>query len=450
MKTKSFVSPSARAVAPLHGLRRLGAIGLISLLLSLVGAPAPARAADDGFTFIVYGDSRTLMYLPYSKGQEAQIHTALVDVFALILGERIAEEIVKRDVKLTFDPKTAALIGVEMPLYTKTEVARLNFDQGWVTEASVQDTKLLPGVWTVIYRAYGGDWVGQSVAREVQSGAAKFIVHTGDVVWWGRQGRSVLDSPYWKRMNETVLARLPAPDTELRAAGLDGRYFPTVGNHEVWDDPRIEGVLSATPYLKKLGLSSERLIYFFDFKDTRFIFLWTGKFDRFAPSGWDSTRPVYKDQLKQLTAWLDDARAKKIRNVFVTFHNPVYNRAGFEPIPEDTNPHQTLASYAKDFAELVVFNGHVHTTELFDVDGVRYFVLGGGGAEQDPILPGRTAIPRPANYPPDLYWNGHPPTEEYNYMLVHVMPGRKSTFTLTRFRPWSGTPFDSIELFGSR
>ncbi|MGO7675739.1 hypothetical protein ACC685_38750, partial [Rhizobium ruizarguesonis] len=45
-------------------------------------------------------------------------------------------------------------------------------------------------------------------------------------------------------------------------------------------------------------------------------------------------------------------------SVFVVFHNPVYNRSGFEPIPEDTNPHATLASYAKDFAELVVFNGH--------------------------------------------------------------------------------------------
>ena len=48
-----------------------------------------------------------------------------------------------------------------------------------------------------------------------------------------------------------------------------------------------------------------------------------------------------------------------------------------------------IASYAKDM-ELVVFNGHVHTTEMYDVDGVKYLMLGGGGAEQDPILPGRT------------------------------------------------------------
>jgi hypothetical protein len=425
-------------------------VAVLALQPRAATAQQTKPAADSAFSFAAYGDSRTMMYLPWGKGQEAQLHKALVEIFALMMGERIAEEIVKRDVKLTFDPKTDALVTAEMPFLTKTEVARLTFDQGWVTEASVQDVKLLPGVWTVMYRAYGGDWVGQSVAREVRSGAAKFIINAGDVVWWGAQGRTISDSPYWKRMNEVVFSRLPAPDRELRAAGLDGRYFPTIGNHEVWEDPRIEGVLSATPYLKKLGVSAERLIYFFDFKGTRFIFLWTGKEDRFAPSGWDSTRPVYQDQLKQLIAWLDDAKAKKIRNVFVTFHNPVYNRSGFAPIPEETNPHRTLASYAKDFAELVVFNGHIHTTELFDVDGVKYFVLGGGGAEQDPILPGRTAIPRPANYPPELYWKGQPPKEEYNYVLVRVVPGRKSAFTLTRFRPWSGRPFETVELFGAR
>ena len=74
---------------------------------------------------------------------------------------------------------------------------------------------------------------------------------------------------------------------------------------------------------------------------------------------------------------------------------------------------------------MVVFNGHVHTTELFEVDGVKYFVLGGGGAEQDPILPGRTSIKVPADYPPDLYWKREPPKEEYNYALVDVLPARR-------------------------
>ena len=106
--------------------------------------------------------------------------------------------------------------------------------------------------------------------------------------------------------------------------------------------------------------------------------------------------------------WLDEAKAAGTRKVFVTFHNPAFCRSGMGAIPEAQNPHKILASYAKDL-EIVVFNGHVHTTELYEVDGVKYLLLGGGGAEQDPILPGRTSIKVPANYPPDLYWKGQDP-----------------------------------------
>jgi hypothetical protein len=70
---------------------------------------------------------------------------------------------------------------------------------------------------------------------------------------------------------------------------------------------------------------------------------------------------------------------------------------------------------------------HVHTTELYDVDGVKYLVLGGGGAEQDPILPGRTSIKVPANYPQELYWKGQAPKEEYNYVHVDVEPGEAAS-----------------------
>ena len=115
-------------------------------------------------------------------------------------------------------------------------------------------------------------------------------------------------------------------------------------------------------------------------------------------------------------------------------------------MPEPQNPHKVIASYAKDL-EVVVFNGHVHTTELYEVDGVKYLLLGGGGAEQDPILPGRTAFKVPAGYPTDLYWKGEPPKEEYNYLLVDVQPGQKTKFTLNRFRPWSAEPFATVEVF---
>jgi hypothetical protein len=184
--------------------------------------------------------------------------------------------------------------------------------------------------------------------------------------------------------------------------GIASRNFTSIGNHEVWGDPKIEGVLSALPYLKKLGVSADRLIYTFDFGGVRFIYLWTGKYDYRSPSEWDAERPVYEVQMKQLKEWLDEAKTKGLKKAFIVFHNPVFARSGMGGIPEPRNPHKVIASYAKDF-ELVVFNGHVHTTEIYDVDGVKYLMLGGGGAEQDPILPGRTKIKVPKDYPPDLY-----------------------------------------------
>jgi hypothetical protein len=115
-------------------------------------------------------------------------------------------------------------------------------------------------------------------------------------------------------------------------------------------------------------------------------------------------------------------------------------------IPAADNPHKMIASYAKDM-EIVVFNGHVHTTEMYDVDGVKYLMLGGGGAEQDPILPGRTTVKVPADYPPELYWQGQNREEEYNYVLVDVRPGQKTKFKLHRYRPEAVKPFEAMELF---
>jgi hypothetical protein len=320
-------------------------------------------------------------------------------------------------------------------------------DKGWITEASVEDVKLLPGVRRTMFRLHGGEWVAREIVKDVQNGRAKFILNTGDMVWWGKQGAMPSENPYWKLVYEDVLNRLPPPDDQMRAAGLPGRVFPAVGNHEVWDDSDVQGLLQAFPYLKQLGVSDKRLIYKFDFNGTRFIFLWTGKYDYRAPSGWDADRPQYEAQMKELKTWLDEAKAANTHNVFISFHAPAFCRSGMGAIPEPQNPHNVIASYAKDL-EIVVFNGHVHTTELYEVDGVKYLLLGGGGAEQDPILPGRTTIKVPAYYPEDIYWKGQPPKEEYNYLLVDIAPGQKTRFMLNRFRPWAAGPFESVQLFG--
>jgi hypothetical protein len=426
-------------------LSALAALPALSAPLLASSARAQSAATQGGFSFAAVGDTRPMMYLPPSAG-EPDLVKFFTEMFGLVMPDRVAEEVVKNYVRMTFDPDTKELIQVVMPFMTKTEVMTLTVDKGWVTEASVEDIKLLPGVHRTMFRLQGGEWVAREIVKDVNAGRAKFVINSGDVVWWGNQGRTVDDSPYWKRVNDTMLKRLPPPDDEMRAAGLDGRWFIGIGNHEVWGDPKIEGTLNAVPYIRKLGVTPENLIYKFDFRDSRFIFLWSGKYDYRSPSNWDADRPKYEEQIAHMKEWLDEAKAKGIPKVFIIFHYPVFARAGLGPIPLATNPHRFISSYAKDF-EITVFNGHVHTTEMYEVDGVKYLMLGGGGAEQDPILPGRTSNKVPADYPPDLYWKGEPPKEEYNYVLVDVEPGQKTKFTLSRFRPWSAEPFATVDLF---
>jgi hypothetical protein len=74
-------------------------------------------------------------------------------------------------------------------------------------------------------------------------------------------------------------------------------------------------------------------------------------------------------------------------------------------------------------------------------------MLGGKDAEQDPILPGRTHIKVPTNYPQNLYWKGENRQEEYNYVLVDVQPEQKNAFTLKRFRPGATEPYATVKLF---
>src|SRR5215469_6467103 len=252
---KKFNSDDATSADRQGALNRralLSSAAMLPMLPSVLLGNVESAAAQtsSGLSFAVYGDSRPMMYLPYKDGRPDLVEL-FVEMFGLVMPERVAEAVVKRDVKMVFDPATKDLIEIIMPFMSKSEVMTLSVDQGWVTQATVEDVKLLPGVHREMFQLQGGDWVAREIVGHVQAGRAKFVISSGDVVWWGNQGRSIDDSPYWKRVNDTMLKLLPPPDDDMRAAGLEGRWFLSVGNHEVWGDPKIEGTLAAVPYLKK-------------------------------------------------------------------------------------------------------------------------------------------------------------------------------------------------------
>ena len=123
------------------------------------------RDNDSSFSFAVYGDSRSMMYLPYKSDQRDEAIKLMVDMFELVLPEKVSEEVVRRDVRLTYDPSTNELVQIVMPFETKSEVTTLTLDKGWVTEASVEAVKLLPGVRRTMFRLQGGEWVARSRER---------------------------------------------------------------------------------------------------------------------------------------------------------------------------------------------------------------------------------------------------------------------------------------------
>ena len=181
-------------------------------LFALIAGPAAAaeestaaKKSASGFSFAVYGDSRSMMYLPYMETQKEEATNAMVDMFELVLPQKVAAGVVQKDVKLIYDPTTKELTQVIMPFMTQSEVTYMTLDKGWVTEASVEDVKLLPGVRRTMFRLHGGEWVAHGIVDNVKNGRAKFVLNTGDMVWWGKQAGKPSDNPYWKLVYEDVL-----------------------------------------------------------------------------------------------------------------------------------------------------------------------------------------------------------------------------------------------------
>jgi len=50
------------------------------------------------------------------------------------------------------------------------------------------------------------------------------------------------------------------------------------------------------------------------------------------------------------------------------------------------------------------------------------------------------------DYPEELYWQGQPRVEDYNYLVVQIS-GEEIRFRLHRYRPNDENPFAVVELY---
>ena len=329
--------------------------------------PSPGLAGE-GFSFVVMGDTRGEPFLAGGRAQAEELRR--------VLGERFRARF-----HLVFDPVTGELRRVEVAAHRGKEPATVVYRQGW-------PVMILRGRGSgarVVMRRAGRDWVMARVAAALQRAVRRgrgpvLVVHTGDLIIWGKQGHTLDTSPFWQALEERLLLRLPPVGAGFP---LPGRFFPAVGNHETWGDRELKGLLTTLPYLRRLGFSPRRRIYSFRYRGCRFMFLDSGGY-RQGRMGWWSEDPPFAAQMAQLRRWLEQAVAEGSRRVFIVYHKPSFCQAGHGALPPGHNPHPYIRPFARRLS-ITVLNGHVHTTEAYRVEGVR--------PRCSPPTPGR-AIPR--------------------------------------------------------
>ncbi len=375
--------------------------------------------SDQPLSFIVLGDNRLPGYLSFTKDQKNEF-----DDFA-------SKNYSHRDVTQTSYDSDGRLKWFTHCPEGKTESCKhFILKDGW--PEIIYDMSQSPNL-TLI--GAGQEWVYSSIIKDVsmKENSNSLILHTGDIVYNGYYGTDSRHSPYWKYFEDNFLNQLPAG----KPYGLPGRFYPAIGNHETWMDSHAEGVRNTVGYLDAMGVSKDNFMYHFQAERNLFIFLDTGDYSQ--ASDWAKTsKPGYSLQMRRLKNLLDTAKSDdRVDNVFVVLHKPPFVGAGHGHLSEEHNPHTTLMAYADSF-DITVFSGHVHSTEAYLKNNIKYFVLGGGGAGQV-----YTTNCKPGDYycQDELYWKDEPRQLEYNYMTVRLNDNTPE-FTMNRWRPSAEPSFE--------
>ncbi|MEF8916902.1 MAG: metallophosphoesterase [Candidatus Bipolaricaulota bacterium] len=412
---------------------------LVWITMFLVASPVPgaAESRKNSYSFVVFGDSRIPAYAPYDKKNKKKLDELIHAVTRYAYsGQK------EPPYEAFYNPNTLQLERIELPGEKEGQSRTITYGRdGWPDVFLNREV----GKAQVSLLASGQEWVYDNVVREVREGVKNnedgpsFVLHTGDIVYFGFQGKSAEESPYWQDFDRRFFSRLP----DGGPGNLSARFFPVLGNHETWGDENIIGFREMFPYLNRYGFNVDNRVYQFDYKNARFIFLDSGIMDPEAPADWYKSTPSYETQMNYLTSWLEEAIADGKDHAFLTLHYPVFSRSGFGPLPEEHNPHSLLKSYA-DKVDITVFTGHNHATEAYSVDGVRYFVVGGGGGEQS-----LSSNWMPEDYPEDHYWKGNEQKLDYNYLLVEV-EGDDVSVIVKHFRPNELEPYGRVNLVPDR
>jgi hypothetical protein len=222
-------------------------------------------------------------------------------------------------------------------------------------------------------------WLAQKVGEEKPD----ILLLTGDMPFHGS------DPADWKVYQEETSAW-----TREKL-----RVYPTIGNHEGLPDPRsgLKNYFAAYPQLEQHSWYSVEMGN---------IYLITLDSSTFLNRGWEQRRWL-EAQLAHLPASVDF--------VFFLFHLPMISdlqTAFMLGIPDPATldlRHSLEARAAASHAKFVVFNGHIHNYERFELNGITHVITGGGGARPYPIfIRGDQDLYRAGTYP------------NFNYVVISL------------------------------
>jgi acid phosphatase type 7 len=211
------------------------------------------------------------------------------------------------------------------------------------------------------------------VARAAAAERAPLALHTGDMVVNAR------DDELWRIWfdeEHDLLAHSP--------------LVPTVGNHEITD--------TGVAYSKYFQHRNQPAYWSLDYGPLHLVVL-----DSFEVAA--GATPHSSGVSDSQRAWFleDVKKVPKDRSIWVLVHQGPYSHpekvrpshGGSEPVLEAVQAARKLHRIA------AVFAGHEHFYQRGETDGLKWFVLGGGGApleDPDPAFPGVAAALRSLSY----------------------------------------------------
>lgn len=215
--------------------------------------------------------------------------------------------------------------------------------------------------------------VFKSINEQLSSQKAAFSLFTGDLIWQG--GKLV----FWEEPKAYF------------SQSIRRKIYPTPGNHETWKDPLLSNYFNFFPHLEK------NHSYYFTCGNSLFISICTGGYigEYSKELAFEQDRKITCTQADyiqlQLPSFLEttaDNMAKSgtpLKNIFVQYHKPSFSYYKHPPLDKKSDPVEALRAFAQknEKVQILVFNGHNHTTELYQpAPNIMVLVAGGGGAPQ--------------------------------------------------------------------